>query len=270
MSQAVCTRVNMDSLVVDGRYQRPPDERRIAKIIDGYDAKLLGTLEVSKRSNGTYAIIDGQHRFEALKAVGRKQVPALVHEGLTVQQEADLFARTNMGRKPLTPVQRFKAQVFAGDQTAVDIAKIVTKYGFKITDDNFAVASGQGVIRSITTLEQIYKRGGTPLLDKTLAAISDLWFGIPGCTDGSMIAGMGQFMHIYGDRFDERHAERLRREEPIMILRRAKGIALRSSGQRIAMLVADQLRKATGVRGTTGRSDTALLSKAASDELATI
>jgi hypothetical protein len=100
----------LDKLVCDSRYQRGIEEKRVTRIIDNFDAKLLGTLELSKRKNGTFAVIDGQHRFEALKALGRKTCPALVHSDLSVQQEADLFARQNMGRKQLTPVQRFRAQ----------------------------------------------------------------------------------------------------------------------------------------------------------------
>lgn len=84
MSQ-LCTQISIDKIVVDGRYQRPVEEKRVARIVDNFDPRQIGALELSKRKNGTYGIIDGQHRLLALKAVGRKKVQALVHEDLTVK-----------------------------------------------------------------------------------------------------------------------------------------------------------------------------------------
>jgi hypothetical protein len=257
----------LDKLVCDSRYQRGIEEKRVTRIIDNFDAKLLGTLELSKRKNGTFAVIDGQHRFEALKALGRKTCPALVHSDLSVQQEADLFARQNMGRKQLTPVQRFRAQVFSGDPQAVELQNAMTKYGFSAQVGPTTV---NGAIRAIAALERIYRARGIENVEQTLSMIADLWYVEKVATDQHMIRGCSLFLWNYGDRFDEQHAERLRRVSALEILRRAKEKALAISNEAVVSIVADDVRRISGLRGTTGRKDQPVLSKQRSDELATV
>jgi hypothetical protein len=251
MSNSTCTRVSIDKLTVDGKYQRPVAEKRVAKIIDEFDAKLLGTLELSARPNGTYAVIDGQHRYEALKKLGRKQVPALVHKGLSVKDEADLFARTNMGRKALSPIQRFRAQVFAGDPQSVAISKIVTTAGFRI--DYNETSTELGVIRSVVVLEQAYKRHGAEHLTQLLTTIRDLWFGERAATDATLIRGMSKFLSIYGGNFTSEHAERLARTPALAIVRRAQEKSLTGTRDSVTNLIADDMRKLAGLRGAAAK-----------------
>lgn len=266
MTQAVCTRVSIDKLVTDDRYQRPQDERRIGKIVREFDSKILGTIEVSERADGTFAIIDGQHRFEALKRLDRKTAPALVHKGLSATEEADLFARLNMTRKPLTACQRFKAQLFAGDQQTVEISEIVTKNGFRVLEGG----EGLGDISAVIALERAYKSHGAENLDATLKNLADLWFGEVAGTTANMISGFSIFLSLYGERYDEQHAERLRRMPSMTIVRRAQEKVHGGTNSGTATAVAEELRRITGLRGTAGRKDKAVLSKAASEAAATI
>lgn len=248
MSEATCTRVPLDKLIVDGRYQRPVEEKRVARITDEYDAKLFGTLELSQRANGTFAVIDGQHRYEAAKRLNVKRVPALVHKGLNAKQEADLFARTNMGRKPLTPIQRFRAQVFSGDPRAVELQGIITEAGFKV--DYTESATELGAIRSIVALENAYTTHGAEHVRLTLTTIADLWFGERTATDQFIIRGMSQFLAVYADRFDETHREKLRRVPALTIVRRAQEKTITDNRTNIVALVADDLRRLSGLRGS--------------------
>lgn len=257
-NQATCSRVTLDKLLVDGRYQRPVDERRVAKIVNNFDPKQLGTLELSKRKNGSFAIIDGQHRFEALKAVGRKQVPALVHEDLTVTEEAELFAAINMSRKQLSPVERFLAQVFAGDKRAVAISGAVTAAGFKIKNTSGSEFDSS-VIRAISRIEKAFDLLGEAEFALAMQAIRDCWFGTASSTDGHFIMGFMLFWHQFGARFTEEHAERAGRCEPLILMRNARhklirqGGTFNGSGSTVSVLIADSLRKAIGLRGETGR-----------------
>lgn len=266
MTQAVCTRVDLDKCVTDGRYQRQLDERRVEKIVRNFDPKILGTLEVSERADGTFAVIDGQHRFAALKAKGRKQAPALVHKNLDAQQEADLFARLNMTRKPLSAVQRFKAQLFSGDERATDISRIVTDAGFRIIEGGASI----GDITAVAALERSYKAYGADTLATAMKNISDLWYGEESSVTANMISGFTQFLSMYGDRYDERHAEKLRRVPSQMIVRRAQEKVLGGSQYSTATAVAEELRRVTGLRGTSGRRDTAVVSKATSESMAIV
>lgn len=245
---AVCTRVSIDKLVVDGKYQRPVEEKRVERIVNEFDSKLLGTLELSERKNGTFAVIDGQHRYEALKRVGRKTVPSLVHKNLTVKEEADLFARTNMGRKPLTPVQRFRAQVFAGDPQAVAISKIVTKCGFKV--DYSETSTELGAIASVVALEQAYRNHGGEHLTQMLETIRDLWFGERYAVSANIIRGMGKFLMMYGENLNQTHLDRLSRTPSQAIVRRAQERSQTGTRESVTALIADDMRRLAGLKGT--------------------
>ena len=58
--------IKMSDLRVSPRSQRELNENRVKKILDSLDIDRLGTLTVSHR-DGLYWIIDGQHRFHALR-----------------------------------------------------------------------------------------------------------------------------------------------------------------------------------------------------------
>src|SRR3954452_18659822 len=99
-------RIATDEIVVDERYQRPVEDYRVQKIAEHFDETLFGVLEVSRR-NGTCAVFDGQHRLEAARRIGLGVVPCLVHEGLSPEDEAQLFVRLQRERKNINPNDRF-------------------------------------------------------------------------------------------------------------------------------------------------------------------
>ena len=74
--------VPVEDLFVDPSYQRTLDEKRVDRIASEFDPALLGTREVSAR-NGRSAVFDGQHRLAALRKIGRRSVPCIVHRELS-------------------------------------------------------------------------------------------------------------------------------------------------------------------------------------------
>lgn len=233
--------VGTDKLIIDGRYQRQLNEHRVGRMVEQWNPSLLGTLEVSERENGTYAVFDGQHRLSALKALGIKKAPCIVHRGMGAQQEAELFVKLQRDRRPPTPVERFKAQVFSGDSEAVKIADAITLAGFR-------VGTNIGDLRAIASVERVASRHGHDILLKTLVTIRDAWYGDEYALDGTIIGGLASVLDDYADRWDERHTNRLRTQAPIDIKRNAKSIGLGGNG--IAQhAVAAQIRKAAGITG---------------------
>jgi ParB-like nuclease domain len=243
MSTPTMKRVNIDTLVIDTRYQRHLNEHRIGKMVDEWNPGQQGVLEVSKRDNGTYAVFDGQHRLAALKAMGRKTAPCNVHEGLDAQGEASLFVRLQADRRSPTPVERFKAQVFSGDKDAIRIANIIAESGFR-------TGTNTGDLRAIVAIERVARKHGDDVLRQTLEAIRDIWYGDEYALDGLILSGFGQFLSDYGSKFTERHADRLRTTLPILIKRRAAAIGVGGNGQ-AAHAVALHIRKACGITGKT-------------------
>lgn len=177
-------RVPLNELVVDPTYQRVLDVKRVERIADDFNPALLGTLEVSRR-NGKCAVFDGQHRLAALKRRGAKDAPCLIHEGLTVPQEAMLFVNLQTQRKTLTPMDRFKARLAAGDAKAKDILAIAAEYGYSIQQGGHAKEIG-----AVSALDRVYDRGGSVLLEKVFLLLLT-WQGEPRSTDGALIEGLG-------------------------------------------------------------------------------
>lgn len=234
--------VPVTRLVIDTRYQRKLMEHRVGKIVDEFNPAQLGVLEVSRRKNGSCAVFDGQHRLSALKALDEKHAPCLVHVGLTPQEEADLFVRLQRDRRPPTPVERFRAQLFSGDKQAQQIAAALTENGY-------AVGSGSNDVKAVTTIERITRKQGIEVLTRSFGVIRDAWFGDDYSLDGSIIGGVAECMADYGDRWTDEHTHRLRLSSPVDIKRRAQGKGAVNIGGSAPIHVALEIRKAAGLRG---------------------
>lgn len=238
-------RVPLDQLTVDPSYQRELDTNRVQKIVDDFDPALLGALEISVR-NGKCAVFDGQHRLEALTIRGEKDAPCLVHEGLTVPEEAMLFVRLQTQRKQLNPIDRFRARLRAGETQAAEIQNTVEGFGYTL-----GKGGHENQIGAISALDRVYDRGGRDLLALTLDLLY-IWKGEPRSMDGALIEGMAIAITKYGD---DKRWENIRTElEQITaasVLRKAIA-ALESGGGSASrpQAVAKQFGRLVGIRGT--------------------
>jgi hypothetical protein len=237
-------RVSVESLHVDERYQRPVDQRRISRMAKQFDERLVGTLEVSQRNGaGSYVVFDGQHRLEAAKLADIGAVPCLIHKGLTPTEEAALFVTLQRQRKNITPLERFRARVFTGDEDAMMIEEVVDACGFEIADHTRA--STHNTLRAVTAVERIYRRGNLP---ETLTLLRDLWAGDEKSTDGALLEGLAILEEGYGHRLTEPVKDRLRAVAPVVVLRRAMGPS-RGGGSAMGVHVASEMRKIARLSG---------------------
>lgn len=163
------TNVKVSDLVIDLSYQRKPNAVKVAKIIKDFDPNALGVIICSIRENGVIAVIDGGHRISALNAMGmhNNDVRCLVFFGLSLSQEAEMFATLNDNRTKPKTQDIFKSKVVAKDKTAVDIDTVIKKY-------DLTIANGPAMngIRAIGTVTNIYKKYGIDVLDKTLMCLT--------------------------------------------------------------------------------------------------
>lgn len=161
------TRVHPDA-------QRPLDSAQVDHIVANFDVEKLG-YPVLNHSGDVYYIVDGQHRFEALKAIGwgDQQVHCQVFHDLSVEQMADLFLGKNDSRA-VTSLAKFRVAVTAGYERECDIDRIVRHHGCAVTRDNV-----EGAIGAVGTLTRIYDRSGPGILSRTIRIIKDA-YGSPG------------------------------------------------------------------------------------------
>lgn len=186
--------------------QRPLNTFQLKRLINNFDAAKMDTLTVVKRNEKHY-IVDGQHRFEAGKAIGVTRFPCRILEGLTDQQTIDLFIAACTERKSLTAMEKFWLLYARGDKEQVDIFKIAEEEGYKIGK---GIASKTAlkpyVLHQIGGITAIYRRFavGPDVLRKTLSVIRQGWSGEPDGITFRPLAAIAQFIYDYRDQYEEK------------------------------------------------------------------
>lgn len=192
--------IDIARLTIDERVQRSLDEPRAMRIANDLDLSAIGTFVVSARLDGTLIVLDGQHRLAALRAAGHNHHHARcdIRHHLTLQEEAALFRRLNTSRQPTIFVDHEKA-VLAGDPTAVDIDRILTKYGWKIR----AGRNHNGVVRAVKVVRNIHqglnvdRERGPEALEATIVTITKAFGHGSDGVRAEILTGVGQFVLTY-------------------------------------------------------------------------
>lgn len=190
--------VLIEKLLVDLEYQRNLNYGRAKKIAKEFNPVGVGAILVHKRSDGSYVILDGQHRTAAMKILGFTKIDCDVYEGMTPQEEALAFEYYQLG-KPQNRLQRFKSSVAGGNETSIKIKNIVERLGHQIHSE----ITGDG-IKSYATIEMIYKNSGENGLIMVLSLINKIFPGEKNVVSKNMMHGMYLFLSAYLGKFDEK------------------------------------------------------------------
>jgi hypothetical protein len=117
--------VDLKSLTIDPRIQRGEEGPEINHIAANFNPAALGTFTLSRRGDGTIVVLDGQQRrAAALKIDYSEQVQAIVHENLTLPEEAQLFLDLNY-RRSVNSWTNFRIARTAGDELAQAIGVVL-------------------------------------------------------------------------------------------------------------------------------------------------
>lgn len=123
--------INMPlEIAVLGDYQRKP--RSLSKLRKNWNEALLQPLKVSLR-NGKHYVIDGNHRIQVAKEMGRTHLVAEVITGLSLEEESILFANQSIAIEKLTCENTFHANVVAGVEYARNLKNVLDEYNLTIT-----------------------------------------------------------------------------------------------------------------------------------------
>lgn len=200
--------VPVSRLFADSTYQRDLDTHRVDKMAADFQIALVGIIEVSLRDGGVCAILDGQHRWGAVKANAfgsadeDPHVPCRIHTGLTVTEEADLYHRLNTTRRSLTGWDRWVARRGAGDPAALAIEACAAR-----NDIVIGMHAGTNVLRATKACENVVALGGIALLDEVLGLIRKTWPDDQAGFDAAIVYGLGHVLDGYTR--DELDIERL-------------------------------------------------------------
>lgn len=126
--------VPLGKMFVDDTYQRDEQKSLVVEITANFNPAQAGSLCLSRRSANSYAIVDGQQRWHAMRELGYKEWFGIVFKGLSVEQEAELYAAL-FNRRSMHSADKFKANLARKDPDALMIHEILAGLGFKIGRD---------------------------------------------------------------------------------------------------------------------------------------
>lgn len=211
----------INTLTIDRRVQRELNPSWVAKIARELDLEQIGIITVSRRSDDSVIILDGQHRVEALRYVGMTeyQIDCRVLTSLTLEEEARTFRILNNFNKP-NKIDHFLVRVVEGREDAIDINKILMRFGWRVSRGKSA-----GSFSAISTLETLYREDREATWS-TIQTITEAWGNSLESANGQIVSGLGAIYHRYGDEVDlNRMVRRLATIDPKELLTRASALA---------------------------------------------
>lgn len=184
-------------LFADASYQRDVDPKRVQAMAKEFDRRLLGVLEVSTRTDGRFAILDGQHRHRVVLAADPAGPAAIlvcqVYEGLTPEEEARLFYEINARRKALSFWDRWKSRRISGDKRVLAIEAVLASHRLQVHP-----SAADGNIGATKALEVIVEDiGDLTLLNAVVVALLSAFGRTRDAFDGAVMEGMAYVLANY-------------------------------------------------------------------------
>jgi hypothetical protein len=154
-------------LQIDKGYQRGLDERRAERLARSWSSLKAQVLIVSARMDGSFFVIEGQHRLSAARIARVPSLYCLLLWGLSREQEAELFEVYNAERVGVHIIDRFKAALVAKDKTALAIQKALGAQDMQISFKPDPQSTS-----AVAALETLYAWGALPV---ALDIITSAW-----------------------------------------------------------------------------------------------
>lgn len=212
-------KVNSEKIVSDKAYQRPLDSKRVKRIADNFNPKLVNPIKVSLR-DGKYYVFDGQHTLKALVLRnGGKDFPVecKIYENLTQEQEAELFAEQNGISRAVDIASKMKAKHLSGDKEIAELKEGIESTGILF---DFSKGKSSNKIICFNTVYKIYKQHSMEFLKGILQIILEAWGGDEDSLRKEIISGMSIFCDTYSGKYDRSElVKKLSKVSAVQILR---------------------------------------------------
>jgi Family of unknown function (DUF6551) len=184
--------VPLDDRIFAAPYSRPVRRWQVDRLRRNWSLKKVGTVYLSLRADGRFAILDGGHRIAAARLEGEKAVPARVYIDLTYEEEAGLyndFATQNRQ----SALDRFRARVEAQERAALEIRDCLRLRGLQIRTGH-----AYGYVNAVYALDHVYTDHGLVILDASIDLLHKLWGGDQRAYAAWAIEGTAAFWVRYG------------------------------------------------------------------------
>ncbi|MEU5108164.1 DUF6551 family protein [Streptomyces sp. NPDC021354] len=155
-----------------------------------WNPKVLMAAIVSKRADGRFYLLDGQH---SSRVAEEKHGPdferhCMVYEQLTPAEEAALFLAANRDRKAVRPVDNYRVALTAEDPLVTRINDEVVACGLTVTGSTSV--NQIGAVQAVLAVGS--KREG--LLTQVLTILGDAWMKDRSTWDNMMIRAVGMVL----------------------------------------------------------------------------
>lgn len=187
-------------------YQRGVERKRVELIARDFNEYIVNEPKVSFR-NGRYYVMDGQHTIEGCILLnGGEDRPILckVYTGLTMEQEALLFAEQNGHSAPLSAGIRLRAKVVGGDAPSKAFVAATNRVGLSLNYDSMQLSDYR--ISCVGTALKLYDQLGEEIYCEALRHIVEAWEGRPDSFRAAVLRGVMYFVQLYHMQYS---AERL-------------------------------------------------------------
>jgi len=215
-------RVLLEDLHIDRSYQRDPSNAKIVQIAQRFEERAAGHLIVSVREDGSMYIMDGQHRYLALKRLARPDVLCEFWYGLSVADEATIFVECNFQRAIPRSAAVYRARLVAKDPIAVDIQSVLDELGLRVVNSVSHNKRLPGGVWAINAVERIYKAGGRDGLVYILGIAHGTWPTEPAGTSAAIMLGLYNFWATYRQRLPKDWYKKLEQYTPRQLERDAR------------------------------------------------
>ena len=221
--------INPSKLLTDPFYQRSIKASHMKNIVRDFDENCVNFPRVSQRTDGSYYVIDGDHTVRAwFTKHGDTPIPCIVYEGLTREQEAQMFLKLNGATfsKIVKATERLNTMLNLKDPDMVDMAETAELCGVKLNFMTGGSHRNASTCYAPDAMYKVYKAYGRETLTDVLQTIIAAWNGQKESLQSGFIQGMAVFYHEYGGKFEKKALIRaLQRQTPDYYIREARGFA---------------------------------------------
>lgn len=163
--------IDIADVLVDFRYQRAIDAKRILKIEKAFQRGAIKAISVARRPDGSQYVYDGHHTLNVCRNLGHDKIAAVIVESESWRQEAGWFLLMNgAGVSKANSREKHAAAMAAEDETALDAQKILDSYSVTISKG----AAKKGLTSAINSIKA-WARQDRARLIAAMDVIDRLW-----------------------------------------------------------------------------------------------
>lgn len=204
----------LGELKVDDTYQRSletdPSQRLIRRIAQFWDWGLCQPLAVARRLDGALMVVDGQHRLAAAGMRGDiAHLPCVITAYANAGDEAAAFVALNQNRKPLQPLDVFKAALAADDETATAVQRVLARAGLALAPHTNWQFWKPGMLANVNALQSTYRKHGEQVLYVALKAVAIGFEDAVLQYAGTVFSGIVPLVATFDPNIDDALAERI-------------------------------------------------------------